>query len=309
MENNKNNNIFYLLVRNRIEKFIKIEFDISDLNNYQKICQIINKIREYDNSQLIEIELKQQDKESIKIYDQEEWNLLYDYNIINEYIKGDKLKLYSKAIKKDEIINKKENLKKIIICISKKLFDNFYPNIIFKFISLNKDILDLFISFYVNELKSSNLKDIKKNIDSKNENLKNNILELINHSDFNKGKICDNISNEITNKYINQNKEYLKIMDDINDIIKDNKEAKEDSITKKDENHEIFLSEHKDKEENFGNLEKEKIFLTCFPINFDRDRKKFFNDKNLFKAFNQEEYYEEFEIFKKELNREILNIK
>ena len=337
MENNDNNN-FSLLIRNKQNTFQRIKYNLSDLNNYNKICKQINNICEQNESQKIVIEFKNKNEADIKVYDKEEWDILYNYNIIDEFIKGNKLKIHSEKIKKKEIINKKENLKIIFNYISKKLSQNFYSNLIFKFFSNNKDILDSFISFYMNELKNTNIKEIEKNIDTKDKNIKENIIELINNTDTNKGNINFNINNnninnnninnnnnninninnnldvnkEIINdnkndyyldkEYINQNEILLKNLINIYDIIKDFKEEK---IELKNINDNITNNTNV----NVQNINKENNVLTSFKINNDKDINKFFDDKNYFKKITYEEYYQGIEEFKNELNKEILNIK
>ena len=303
------NNKVDLFVKNSAGKFVKKEYNLSELINYNKICTMINQVSEQDISQPIEIELKLQNKESIKIYDEEEWTLICNYNIINEYMKGKKLKIYSKAIEQNEIINKKDNLKNIINSISKKLSVNSYSNIMFKFISNNKEILDSFISFYINELKNSNLKELEKNLEMKNKSLKDNLLELINSSDISREKFNDNISKHNNNIYIDQNKKYLKILDEIKDITKDFKEEKEDSINKKDNFYNSSIIGQKFNFEKLENDEQENIFLTYFNKNANRDLMKLLDEKKQFKIINKEEYYQGIEIYKDELNRKILSIK
>lgn len=304
------NNKVDLFVKNSAGKFVKKEYNLSELINYNKICTMINQVSEQDISQPIEIELKLQNKESIKIYDEEEWTLICNYNIINEYMKGKKLKIYSKAIEQNEIINKKDNLKNIINSISKKLSVNSYSNIMFKFISNNKEILDSFISFYINELKNSNLKELEKNLEMKNKSLKDNLLELINSSDISREKFNDNISKHNNNIYIDQNKKYLKILDEIKDITKDFKEEKEDSINKKDNFYNSSIIGQKFNFEKLENDEQENIFLTYFNKNANRDlKRKLLDEKEQFKIINKEEYYQGIEIYKDELNRKILSIK
>ena len=305
-----NNDKLELFVRNKIDKFVKQEYNPSELINYNKICEILNKVREQDKSQPLEIELKHSNKESIKIYDEEEWILICNYNIINEYIKGKKLKIYSKAIKHNEIINKKENLKNIINSISKKLSENSYSNIIFKFITINKEILDSFITFYINELKNSNLKELEKNLEMKNKSLKDNLIELINNTDISGEKFNDNISKDTNNLYIEQNKKYLKTLDEIKDIIKDFKEEKEDSINQKENFYNSSYIEQRINIEKLENDEQENIFLTYFNKNANRDlKRKLLDEKEQFKIINKEEYYQGIEIYKDELNRKILSIK
>ena len=303
-----NNDKLELFVRNKIDKFVKQEYNPSELINYNKICEILNKVREQDKSQPLEIELKHSNKESIKIYDEEEWILICNYNIINEYIKGKKLKIYSKAIKNNEIINKKENLKNIINSISKKLSENSYSNIIFKFITINKEILDSFITFYINELKNSNLKELEKNLEMKNKSLKDNLIELINNTDISGEKFNDNISKDTNNLYIEQNKKYLKTLDEIKDIIKDFKEEKEDSINQKENFYNSSYTEQRINIEKLENDVQENIFLTYFNKNYDKDLSKLFDEKEQFKINNKEEYYQGIEIYKDELNRKILSI-
>jgi hypothetical protein len=211
-------------------------------------------------------------------------------------------------IKNNEIINKKENLKNIINSISKKLSENSYSNIIFKFITINKEILDSFISFYINELKNSNLKELEKNLEMKNKSLKDNLIELINNTDISGEKFNDNISKDTNNLYIEQNKKYLKTLDEIKDIIKDFKEEKEDSINQKENFYNSSYTEQRINIEKLENDEQENIFLTYFNKNYDKDLSKLFDEKEQFKINNKEEYYQGIEIYKDELNRKILSI-
>ena len=118
---------FALLIKKNIDnnkdKFKKVHKNSSILKDYKSICLEINKIiskkeqlEEYElkplklylkyqnQNQNKAIENNNNEEMNIEINNKEEWDILYNYNIINECINSNKLKLYYDIIEENEII-------------------------------------------------------------------------------------------------------------------------------------------------------------------------------------------------------------
>ena len=244
-----------LKIRKKNETYKRLTIEHSILTSYYDICMQINKLikkdikTEKDLNPLI-IYLNHPKNKEIAIYDKDGWNILYNYNIINECVKKNTLKIDYEEIDKNEVINnnklKEENLNLILNNILPILPDNYYFHIISKFFSKNKYIEELFKQFFLKQIKESNINDI---INIKNENLKEYINNLIKSNEMLKEKSIiqndPNIKNLITLKSIrdiieiNKEEEIIKINLDINNNAINNENIKINLNKKYDENIDI----------------------------------------------------------------------
>ena len=93
------NNKFGLQIKNNNGYYSPVNIVQTALISYDIICSEINKIfqmkNELEEKELkpINIHLKHKDLKKIIIYNNDEWNFLYNYNIINECISKNKLRL------------------------------------------------------------------------------------------------------------------------------------------------------------------------------------------------------------------------
>ena len=300
MKTNDNDKNFTLSIRRIGDgRFKPRIIDYSSLKDYKSIYQEIIKINKELKEKEIEIHLKNRNNElELKeyiIYDDNDWNIIFNYNIINEcFLDGNNIKLDCKEINKEKKELNKENKKKILDYIMKKIPENFYLNILYKFLLLNKDIGELFKIFFLEELKKLNINEIKKVVSDENENMKEKIIELIKSI-----KIIEKDVEDKNKKYLNS----LKTLNSIKDIINDNKE--EDNINYSDLscNNKILKIKN-----NFEQMEEEdNIFLSYSKQNINYN--KIFDENKYLKKFSSEEYYDGIENFKKELSREIIDIK
>ena len=176
----------------------------------------------------------------------------------------------------------------------KKIPENFYSNILNIFFSLNKDIGELFKIFFLEELKKTNIDEIKQNINSEKEKLKENIINIINSIKI------------IEKEVVYKNKKLLKslkTLHSIKDIINDNKD--EESMNYSDINDENKIIKIKN---NFEPLEEYgDLFLSYSKQNINYS--KIFDENKYLKKFSSEEYYDGIETFKKELSRQFIDIK
>ena len=309
---------FALLIKKNIDnnkdKFKKVHKNSSVLKDYKSICLEINKIiskkeqlEEYElkplklylkyQNQNKAIENNNNEEMNIEINNKEEWDILYNYNIINECINSNKLKLYYNIIEENEnnIINQTLDLKKIINYITDKMPKDYILNLFFQFFSINKDIAELFKTFFLNEIKKVKIDEIENNFTIKNEQLKEYINNLIN--------INENIEKKDSNNSIKLIKS-LHTLRDIKNIINEDEDSFEkNNINNTDLNEEKI---NKLKEDIFETIDSSdnNLFLTSYKSNIDRD--KVFDEKNLFKKFNRNEYYVGIETFKDKLSHDII---
>ena len=311
---------FALLIKKNIDnikdKFKKVHKNSSVLKDYKSICLEINKIiskkeqlEEYElkplklylkyqnQNQNKAIENNNNEEMNIEINNKEEWDILYNYNIINECINSNKLKLYYDIIEENEnnIINQTLDLKKIINYITDKMPKDYILNLFFQFFSINKDIAELFKTFFLNEIKKVKIDEIENNFTIKNEQLKEYINNLIN--------INENIEKKDSNNSLKLIKS-LHTLRDIKNIINEDEDSFEkNNINNTDLNEEKI---NKIKEDIFETIDSSdnNLFLTSYKSNIDRD--KVFDEKNLFKKFNRNEYYVGIETFKDKLSHDII---
>ena len=302
MEDNKIKNDISLKIKKRINNrdvFVRRQVNNSLLSYEYIVNQIYDVISkdkiDSDNFKISEIYLfsKNEKIKKIIIYDEEEWNFLYNYNIINECInKNNELKIDYKIYSKDDLIDeniKANNSTKIFSYILENLPYEYYINSLFNFFLENKNIVELFKIFLIKNLIKTNLKDIKNNL---NNNIKNNdLLKKNNNSNSkfeNKEKYL--IDNEeffnIFRNNINQISKKNNCLKDIKNIIynKDEKEF-ENTLEKKTNNTSLNLNANRKIYENIEN-----IFIYQTSLNLKNENKNILDENNIFKKFNNEEF-------------------
>ena len=105
----------------------------------------------------------------IIIYNEEDWKFLYNYNIIQECSKKNKIKIEFELKNPNKTFNdslRKMNFRKIISYILKNIPQSFYFNIMIKFFKeyIDFDLADLFKSYVMDELIKTDLRSIKEEI-------------------------------------------------------------------------------------------------------------------------------------------------
>ena len=282
-------NKLVLKIRKKNETYKPLTIDHSILTSYNDICIQINKLIKKDIKYVKDLKpliiyLKHPKNKEIAIYDKDGWNILYNYNIINECVNKNTLKIdyeeidESKDIKNNNL--KEKNLNLILNNIMDKLPDNYYFHIICKFFSKNKYIEELFKQFFLKQVKESNINDI---INIENENLKEYIKNLIKSNDVFKEKSI--IQNDPNIKNLNTLKK-------IRDILEKNKEEEIIKINL-DINHNVISDENIKINENKKDDGNKNILLNC-----DFDSNKLLDNNNYFKKIDEKEYYLEIQKFK-----------
>ena len=282
-------NKLVLKIRKKNETYKPLTIDHSILTSYNDICIQINKLIKKDIKYVKDLKpliiyLKHPKNKEIAIYDKDGWNILYNYNIINECVNKNTLKIdyeeidESKNIKNNNL--KEKNLNLILNNIMDKLPDNYYFHIICKFFSKNKYIEELFKQFFLKQVKESNINDI---INIENENLKEYIKNLIKSNDVFKEKSI--IQNDPNIKNLNTLKK-------IRDILEKNKEEEIIKINL-DINHNVISDENIKINENKKDDGNKNILLNC-----DFDSNKLLDNNNYFKKIDEKEYYLEIQKFK-----------
>ena len=285
-------NKLVLKIRKKNETYKPLTIDHSILTSYNDICIQINKLIKKDIKYVKDLKpliiyLKHPKNKEIAIYDKDGWNILYNYNIINECVNKNTLKIdyeeidESKNIKNNNL--KEKNLNLILNNIMDKLPDNYYFHIICKFFSKNKYIEELFKQFFLKQVKESNINDI---INIENENLKEYIKNLIKSNDVFKEKSI--IQNDPNIKNLNTLKKIRDILEKNKEeeIIKINLDINHNAIS--DENIKINVNKKDDGNKN--------ILLNC-----DFDSNKLLDNNNYFKKIDEKEYYLEIQKFKNDI--------
>lgn len=346
-ENNSKNSIFFLKIKKYEKKmpFRRRDINSSILNDYDKIFkEMLDEIMKIEVDKNLKgrfpiLVISHPDIKDIFIYSKEQWDLYFNYNIIekcksNKSFKIEYYLLNNTNKTKDSKIEqkikdcKKEIIKYIIETIAcDKIF-----NILIKFLNQRKDFAELFKEYLITDLINNNRykideKDSNEDLD---ENI--NINEIMNYDEKDdikinkidkkkiekryKGYYIDN--NEFTNVLNNKFKVFSKHQKSFNyirNILKDDEEKNKKDIRqiKKDneQNEKIYQSLELRGGQSLENLINDS---SSFSINDNvlqsvlNPPSKYIpnlmvNDK-FFKKFNKDEYYIGIEDYKDQLNRE-----
>ena len=247
--------------------------------------------------------------QNITIKNKEDWNFIYNYNVISECIKNNSLEINYKEIDKS---TNKETLSKIMkYIIETKIPKYFYIDSLISFVFNNEEYLENFISFFFNELFKTDLDNIYNNY---------NTFNLIHKNNINKESL--KIKNYLikTNEFLNLfNTNYLNILKDMHSLdrikgIFDDKNKEKNQL--KDVNKTIVHDHDNDNDNTCDDMDlDEDDCVKKLNLSFEKksNSKILFDNKNtenyysnnnqFFKKFNKEEYYKGIEDFNDEINR------
>ena len=289
------------------------------LTNFDKIYEQINKINELQTKkkEQFAIILEHPKIEIITIKNKEEWNFLYNYNIINECINKNKLKINHKKI--GELMDK-DNFNNIIkYIIEEKIPKSFYFNVLINFI-IYKNYLEEFKLYFLNELFNSDLDKLKDKVKINNNLIDKEITNKKENKDIqktiNKIQIPETIDflNIFNRNYLNSFK-FIDSIDNIKAIFND-KNDKNEEMKKKDPNkinktmikNEINSDNDSNSSDNDEGPQNKSNFNCGIKNNLlllesKAEEKTYFDNNKKFKKFNKKEYYIGIEDFKDKLNR------
>ena len=242
---NKNKEMIYLKFKenNSNKKILKKEIEYSELYEYDKIeTIIINSIKnilikkgskEEENNIKVIIKINHPKIKEIYIYKKEEWNLYFNYNLINDCIEKKTLKFdYIKIINNnyynlDNIITEyKNNQINIFKYIIKNSSLSFYLNTLFNFFQneKEKETSKRFRFYFISELINNPPKkyiDINQvNNNDEEDNIEENVnINNIIYNQINKKEENNNKNDIKKNKLINHYIKYIK--DEFFNIVKE----------------------------------------------------------------------------------------
>ena len=248
--------------------------------------------------------------QNITIKNKEDWNFIYNYNVISECIKNNSLEINYKEIDKS---TNKETLSKIMkYIIETKIPKYFYIDSLISFVFNNEAYLENFISFFFNELFKTDLDNIYNNY---------NTFNLIHKNNINKESL--KIKNYLikTNEFLNLfNTNYLNILKDMHSLdrikgIFDDKNKEKNQL--KDVNKTIVHDHDNDNDNTCDDMDfDEDDCVKKLNLSFEKKSnskvlfdniiaENYYSDNNqFFKKFNKEEYYIGIEDFNDKINRE-----
>ena len=304
---------------------VRREFIYSNLNDYEKINKIIKEAlfllrkKEISNDSIVLKVLYHPKYNEIYFDSKEQWDLLYKYNIIDECISNQSLKIDfiicdKKKYNSINENNKKEIMKYIIQNIPINLFFNFFIN----FLRKRKDISDEFEKYLINDLLSNNM-DIDKTQNNKKYNINKNVEDenknIINIKEYfiNYNKFLDTLNNKF--EIISKNQKYLNSFLKIKNIFHEDKEKNENSSiniknnpsrTFLDLNPRASLDSLLDEDDDILTYKNNYVMKTVLnpPTQYV---KNLMDDKNFFKKIEKKEYYLGIENYKDELIRESMD--
>lgn len=288
------------------------KYDQLILTSYDEICNEINKA--YRNKdqlkkseiEPVEIHLNHKKMKTIIIYNKEEWNFLYNYNVINECISNtNKLKIDYKIIDSSYKVDeneKNENYKKILSYIMEQIPENFYIKILFKFFKVKEDIAKLFQRFFLNELKNTSLDELinKKQGVKESLILKNNQSHIFDENDYSLK------TEEFLKLYKDQ---ILRFKNSLNEILEDYDDKNNDNDIKTFKTYNNIIKNDIDFIEiNKSDIihEKNNIYFTI--LNKGIKENNYLDENKYFKKLKTEEYYLGIEEIKDRLKREVLSL-
>ena len=347
---NQKKELLYLKIKSIRENnkpLVKRSLEYSNLNNYNKINIIMkNAISNLEKGINIQekniiIIITHPILSDIYIYSKEQWVLYYNYNLIEQCINNNILKIKYDLYDNNDSLkymgkNKKKVIKHIIQNISLKLFSKIF----FNFLKDNEIISKKFKNFFIAEIlkeKPEKNKDIKNIKDLDDNDLNLNINKIINSDETEESStdITENKKNKITEikldkDYFLHTTDFLKTLEEqfksfsekqenlnkLKELI--GEESDEDKIDNNNNNFQMKTSLKINLEDSFSNL---SLFAED---NFDNNNnkennvlltqlnpppgyvKKLLSDDNFFKNINKQEYYMGIEQFKDEMNRQFL---
>ena len=346
---NKNKAIF-LKIReynstNKLTTKKKIEF--SSLFYYDKINKLVNEsikkhlekigIKNVESQNLLFLLNHPQIKE-IYIYSEEQWNFYLNYNLINECIENNTLKIEyylineinKKSIKEQFRNNKRNVIKHIIRNIPLK----FFLKTFLKFFDEYEEFAHNFKSFFISELFNNQTENKTPISNSTEESIEDNINidNLISSQNF---LIEDNKASQINEKIVkdyyihkaelfqlfeNQFKDYCKSQNtfvEIKDLFENDEKKIEIEIDKSKNINKTNLNLNKNSD-NFINISlfesinnnnnEDNALFSHLNINDSKKYVKELMNDNVFKIVDEKEYYKGIEYFKDDLNRKLYKL-
>ena len=347
---NQKKEIFYVKIKSakqRNKPLIKRTIEHSFLKDFNKFNDVIkNAIMNLEKSinlgdYIIVLIINHPVLNDIYIYEKEQWQLYYNYNIIEQCINNEILKVkYELVAKKDSLKKIGSNKRKVFKYIMQNISISSFSKVFFKFLKENKEISIKFQLFFIQEL--INEKTEKENKKNKNDkklvdiDLNLNINNIISNEETeessdvqdNKKANDERLNLKLDKEYILHTIDFLKSLEErfksfseklnnlnkIKEIIGEEKENDEIEIEKNLE-HKTSLKMNLEKsisnlslfdDDNYENDNKSNNVLFTqmnLPPNYF---KQLLNDDNFFKEIDKGEYYMGIEQFKDGINRQLL---
>ena len=340
--------LLYLKIKSAKEDskpLVKRSLEYSFLNDYAKIKNIVkNAITTLEKPINLQniitvLILTHPTLDNIYVYSKEQWQLYYNYKIIEQCINNKIVKVKYELLDKSEYLkNYRKNKRKVIKYIIQNIPINLFSKIFLKFLKEKEEITKQFEYFFIQELinevpklndkivkKDTKLDDIEMNLNLNNlinnEETEESSLDVI-EKKLQKEKLFPQLDKEYllhSNDFIKTLEEQFKmysekqinlykikeiIGEDNNDKIENENIGLKTSLKMNLEGSISNLSLFED--ENFESNNKDNnVLLTQMnpPPNYV---KKLLSDDNFFKKLDKEEYYIGIEQFKDELNRQLL---
>lgn len=328
---NQKNDIISLKIKRFKKKgpSVKRDYIYSNLNNYEAINKVIKESifnqrgkKELEDKQIILMVLNHPNFKEIYFESKDQWDLLYKYNIIDECIINQSLKIDFMIIDKNDknyIIIYENNKKAFMKYIIQNMPINTLFNSFINFIK-EKKLLEEFEKYLINDLIPINTE-----IDKTKKDDKNNIIEN-NNKNKNDGKI-----NKLREEYFININDFINILNmkmetisrqekslisfnKIKNIIKDDKEKnvninetdinfKKNSKTYLDLNPRTSIDNLFDEDDGSFIKDNSDILKTALnpPSKYD---KILMDNNNFFKKIEKKEYYNGIEEYKDLLIRE-----
>ena len=346
---NQKKELLYLKIKSIRESnkpLVKRSLEYPYLNNYNKISSIMkNAISNLEKTINIEenniiIIINHPVLSDIYIYSKDQWLLYYNYNIIEQCINNNILKIkYDLYDNNDSLKNMGKNKKKVIKHIIQNISMKLFSKIFFNFLKENGEISKKFKNYFIAELlkekpEKNKEKKTSKDLDFNDLNL--NINKKINNEETEESS-TDLNENKKVKKEIKLDRDYflhtvdfLKTLEEQFKSFSEKQEnlnrikelIGEESDDYKIDNNNIQMKTSlkinledslsfsnlslfvEDNTNNNNNKENNVLLtqLTPPPGYF----KKLLSDDNCFKSINKQEYYIGIEEFKDNINRQFL---
>ena len=278
---------FWLLVgEGKMEEKLFNPIELPDKSIFQDYNKLLNKAN-YSPSSRKCIILTHPKLGTLKISNEQEWNFLYNNNIINECIKTEiKGRLKDKIVHKLNIYFQSPDIEvdakysDILENIMNKISPDFYITQLLNFLNQRKDIVNEFKLFLTKNLQDSKGNQDYNNLISINLNEKKNKFIVDTNKFF---KILEiKLNNSRTSYQTNINKiESSKIFENVSDNFEINKENEDKS------NQSIFYA------------------YRSSPILYRPNM----NERNLFEVQSEEDFNEDIKYFKKKLMESLSKLK
>ena len=341
--------LIYLKIRSALEEskpLVKRTLDHSHLNDFNKVDTLIkNAIKNLEKSIDIQnyitvINLTHPTLSNIYIYSKEQWLLYYNFNIIEQCINNNTMKIEYELLDKNTELKKfRKNKRNVIKYIMENIPLKLYTKIFLKFLKENESITKKLELFFIQELINENLETFNK-IEKKENKLDDvdinlNINNIMTSNDETEESSDIKIQKEklypkLDMDYVLHHEDFLKTLDKQLNIFSNNQKKilKIKQIIEEDEKNKIENENNSNQalktsfklnlegnysnmslleEDNYDNInQRSNVLLT--QMNPPPDYvKKLLTDDNFIKKPDKNEYYLGIEYFKDEMNRKIID--